>query len=191
MGKIARLQIQPAGLRVGIKPDSYYDPSSLLTVSELTLSLRGAAAVSNGGDVLLDIHHEQHPHSKNSRGLNDLSVGFTAHYSAIRERYGDHIADGCAGENILIEAEAIVELGDLERGLVIRRGGAPPVRLENFAIARPCAPFSSYVSRSAEGRIVKQAMQFLDNGRRGFYCALRGREELSVAIGDEVFAPAD
>ena len=88
LGRIARLQIQTAALKTGDKPRERYDPAALLAVETLTLTNAGAEARGPGGERVLDVHHLRHPQSRQHQGENALSVGFTAHYAAMRERFG-------------------------------------------------------------------------------------------------------
>ncbi len=187
LGKIVRLQIQPAGLKFGLKPDQYYDPSKLMPTETLTLTPQGAFARGPQGAVL-DIHHAAHPASKNSGGRNDFSVGVTAHYTALRGQFGAPVADGCAGENILIETSERVDLARLAGGLLVEhRGSKARVRLQSFMVARPCVPFSKYASHKEDGEELKPVLQFLNDGMRGFYCALEETGEFTITVGDEVF----
>lgn len=191
LGKIVRLQIQRSTLKVGEKPNRRYDPSALLAVDELTLTPDGALVQLAAGGPLLDVHHVGHPETRNNEGINDLSVGFTTHYMAMRERFGDHVADGCAGENILVETTSSIELSTLEGGIVIRSAnGTPPVWLKNFRVAAPCRPFSGYVlNRMVDEATLKATLQFLDNGLRGFYCTLPDEKPVTIAVGAEVLVP--
>ena len=110
LGRITRLQIQRSSLKRGQKPNRVFDPAPLLEVSALTLSASGAVALLPDGSALLDVHHALHPLTRNSDGVNDLSVGFTGHYARMRERYGDRLVDGCAGENILVDNAAQIDM---------------------------------------------------------------------------------
>jgi len=184
LGKIIRLQIQRSRLKLGEKPNQYYDPSALITVKALNLTPKGAFAVVNG-ETILDVHHADHPDTRNSDGVNDLSIGFTSHYQAMRARYGDHLFDGCAGENILVAVSAREDLAALASGLVIQNGdAASAVRLTDLMVALPCAPFSKFASKSSDPQTVKGALQFLDQGMRGFYCVVN--QEATIRVGDEV-----
>src|SRR5215472_16677942 len=100
-GRVKLVQVQPTPLKIGRRPNAYYDPSSLLVVDTLLVSPYGAIGVTAGGEHITDIHHAQHQATRNSHGKNDLSVGFTSHYEAMRARFDQHLVDGCAGENIL------------------------------------------------------------------------------------------
>jgi hypothetical protein len=187
LGRVARLQIQRSKLKLGDKPNRYYDPAALLSVTELTLTPEGALARLPDGSMVIDIHHPAHPDTRNLERTNDLSVGFTAHYSAMRGQFGAHLVDGCAGENILIESDDQLALADLAGGLAIQpAGGREPVRLRVVRHAPPCVEFSGYASRSRAPEAIKGALQFLDNGLRGFYCALGNSAPVVVAVGDQV-----
>jgi hypothetical protein len=188
LGKIVRLQIQRAPLKVGEKSNRLYDPAPILSVDELTLTPQGALARLPDGATLLDVHHAHHPQTRNNDGVNPLSVGFTAHYAAIRARYGDHVTDGCAGENILIETERRVTLDDLAGGMIIHPASRNSlVWLRVSKVAAPCRPFSGFVTHATEAAVVKETLQFLDDGLRGFYCALARTRSATIAVGDEVF----
>ena len=52
---------------------------------------------------MLDIHHDINHPDKAYDDDDLVSIGFTSHYKAMRERFGAHIEDGTAGENIIIE----------------------------------------------------------------------------------------
>ena len=187
LGKIVRLQIQRSPLKIGEKPNRVYDPSPILAVNELTLTPQGAVARAFDGAPLLDVHHAAHPQARNVEGVNALSVGFTSHYAAIRAQYGDHVTDGCAGENILIETERIMKLEDIAGGLAIQpAGAASPVWLRVNQVAAPCRPFSGFVTHVVEAVVVKETLQFLDDGLRGFYCALAQAQPATIAVGDHV-----
>ncbi len=189
VGRVVRLQIQRSRLKLGEKPNRYYDPAPLLAVDELTLTPEGALARTPDGGTLVDIHHAAHPDTRNLDRTNDLSVGFTAHYAAMRARYGQHLVDGCAGENMLIETAGRLALADIAGGLVIQpAAGGRPVRLRVVRHAPPCREFSGYAARSTEPEDVKEALQFLDDGLRGFYCALDNPVPVLVSLGDTVLA---
>ena len=189
-GRIVRLQIQRSPLKLGEKPNRTYDPSPLLAVDELTLTPQGAVARTPDGTSVLDVHHIGHPQTRNVAGVNTLSVGFTTHYVAIRARYGEHVTDGCAGENILIEMDGIVDFGLIAGGLAIQpANAAAPVWLRVNKIAAPCREFSGYVMSGPGSAAPKEALQFLNDGMRGFYCGLAQAEPAIIAVGDPVLIP--
>ena len=189
LGPIVRLQIQRTGLKLGEKPNRVYDPAPLLEVQALTLSPAGAVALLPDGSALLDVHHLQHPRTRNLGGANDLSVGFTGHYARMRDRYGAHVLDGCAGENILVENAARLELAAVQRGLAVQTDQGW-VWLHGVRIALPCVEFSTYASHPAAPEDVKTALQFLDGGLRGFYCTYDDEQPATVSVGDQVWAVA-
>lgn len=187
LGRVVRLQIQRSKLKLGDKPNRYYDPAPLLTVNELHLTPEGALARLPDGSMVVDIHHPSHPDTRNLERTNDLSVGFTAHYSAMRGQFGEHLVDGCAGENVLIEFGERLTLADIAGGLAIQpAAGGEPVRLRVVRHAPPCVEFSGYASRSREPEVIKGTLQFLDAGLRGFYCALGNSVPVTVYVGDQV-----
>src|SRR6185436_12587044 len=119
LGRIVNLQIQRSSLKLGEKPNRWFDPAPLLPVDELALTPNGAIARLPDGGTLLDIHHANHPATRNN-GTNDISVGFTSHYAAMRQRFGPHLPDGIAGENILVESIGVIAPSDLGADLAIR-----------------------------------------------------------------------
>lgn len=168
-----------------------YDPAPLLSVESLRLTREGALGLPADGSVVVDVHHAGHRETRNSEGVNDLSVGFTGHYAAMRAEYGPHLVDGCAGENILVEAEGEVPLARVARGMVIRGAEGRAAPILGVRVALPCVEFSGFASRSTEPGTIKRALQFLDAGRRGFYCRYEGDEEAVVRVGDEVWMAAE
>jgi hypothetical protein len=127
---------------------------------------------------------------RSSKGRNDLSIGFTAHYAAMRGHFGPHLSDGIAGENILVAIDRPVTLDELAAGVVIETAGGR-VRLGGLRVALPCSPFSKFAARSAEPETVKSTLQFLDKGMRGFYCAYEGADQATIAVGDAVWAASE
>ena len=188
LGKIIRLQIQPSALTLGERPNRYYDPAALLAVNELILTRNGAAARLPGGELVLDIHNAEHPQNLNDEGENDLSINFTSHYDAIRAKFGasDRLFNGCGGENILIETGEPIPLETVRGGVAVRTQAGGIAWLRQVIVARPCNPFTHYAARQTEPESIKAALQFLDNGRRGFYCGLE-HGEATVRVGDAVF----
>src|SRR5207253_1296007 len=83
----------------------YNVPAPLLSVPALDLGESGVSAWNAQGERILDVHHKDHPASRNVRGSNGISIGFTAHYDALRARFGTHLEDGLAGENILVQTD--------------------------------------------------------------------------------------
>ncbi len=188
-GTIGRLQVQRRSLTIGTGPTRYFDPAGLLGVSELVLTPGGAMAALPDGSCLVDVHHAAHPFSR-SRGENTLSFGFARHYDAMRLRFGERFASGCAAENIVIDGSAPrIHPADVSGGIVIETD-AGSVALADIVVAAPCLPFAKFAlgDRDASTAAVKAALQFLDHGMRGFYCRFTGPATAVIRSGARVFA---
>jgi hypothetical protein len=184
IGRIVRLQIQRGSLKTGEKPIRRYDPTPLLAVPRLNVTPDGALGSPDGGDWIVDVHHRAHPFTKNEDGLHGISLGFTAHYDAMREHFGDRIAVGCAGENIIAITDRQFTYDELAGGVVIcAPDGTERVRLRVLEVAHPCKPFTGWaLGKTVEPAELKKHLQFLDDGMRGFYCVGEGTG--TVALGD-------
>jgi len=189
VGAIVRLQIQRSSLKTGEKPHRRYDPAPLLSVERLAVTPDGVLGLSDGGAWLVDVHHRAHPQTKNEDGLHGVSVGFTAHYDAMRARFGDHLTPGCAGENLLAVAARRLGYDELAGGIaVVDRDGRELVRLQVLQVAHPCRPFTGWaLGGTVEAQVLKEHLQFLDDGMRGFYCHATGTG--IVAVGDRLVLP--
>ena len=63
----------------------------------------------------------------------------------MRERYGERIRPGCAGENVLVETGREWRLDDFAGGLAFRSGRTGAlVRLAEVTVAAPCVEFSRF-----------------------------------------------
>lgn len=176
IGPIVRLQIQRSTLKTGEKPHRRYDPDPILAVERLAVTPDGMLGLAAGGGWVVDMHHRAHPATKNEDGLHGASVGFTGHYAAMRGRFGSRIVDGCAGENLIVRADGILRIGDVERGLaVLGRDGGEKVRFRVLQPAHPCRPFSGWAMGGIEeAAVLKETLQFLDDGMRGYYLLAEG-----------------
>ena len=188
LGSLIRLQIQRSTLKTGEKPNRRYDPAPLLAVDRLALGPDGALGAGPDGSWVLDVHHRAHPATKNEDGLHGVSVGFTAHYHAMRERFGDRLTVGCAGENLIARTERMLRLEDLAGGLaILAPDGTERVRLRVLEVAQPCRPFTGWaLGGEVESHVLKESLQFLDGGMRGFYCVGEGAG--IVEMGDVLVA---
>jgi len=187
IGTVARLQIQRASLKTGTKPDRVYDPAPVLAVPRLAVTPDGVLGASADGGWLVDVHHRAHPETKNEDGLHGVSVGFTAHYAAMRDRFGERIVLGCAGENIIVVTDRFVTYEELAGGVALVAGGQGPerVRLRVLQVAHPCRPFTGWaLGGRVESEVLKSHLQFLDDGMRGFYCVGEGAG--TVEVGDQL-----
>jgi hypothetical protein len=196
IGSVKLLQVQRSSLKAGERPHRYYDPAPLLAVDRLLLTAGGCVGMLAGGEQLVDVHHAEHPSSKHRQGLNGVSIGFTSHYHAMRERFGPHLTEGIAGENILIETVRDFALADLGEAVVILAAAGEHAFLGNLLVAEPCVEFSRFAHLSADPPAPKElraTLQFLGAGRRGFYARLaEGQGGALLQLGDRVFVrPAE
>lgn len=194
VGRIVRLQVQTAHLKRGEAPRRWYDPAPITAVAALRLDPGGVTGIDADGAVHHDVHHRDHPISRN-RGDNGVSVGFTGHYAAMRERFGDHLPEGVAGENILVALDRVETPASLGGTLVVATASGP-VRLVEVIAAPPCVEFTRYCLQwprdARPDRTVTEALQFLDDGMRGFYAAFdaAGSDATEIRVGDVVYRRA-
>lgn len=188
LGPLVRLQVQRGSLKTGERPLRTYDPAPLLPVPQLALSPDGALGHADGSGWIVDVHHRAHPATKNEDGLHGVSVGFTAHYGEMRRRFGDRLTLGCAGENLIAETGSRVRLEDVAGGLaILAPDGRERVRLRVLQVAHPCRPFTGWaLGGVVESAVLKEQLQFLDDGMRGFYCNAEGTG--TVEVGDLLVA---
>lgn len=186
IGTVSRLQIQRGSLKTGDKPLRRYDPAPLLAVPRLNVTPDGALGGRESGEWIVDVHHRAHPLTKNEDGLHGISLGFTTHYDAMRAHFGERIAVGCAGENIIATTDKHFTYDELSGGVaVLAPDGTERVRLRVVQVAHPCKPFTGWaLGKQVEPAELKQHLQFLDNGMRGFYFVAEGTG--TVALGDSV-----
>jgi hypothetical protein len=191
LGKIIRLQIQLSSLKIGEKPNRHYITDPLLSVERLRVTQDGVFGLTNEAG-LMDVHHAMHPLKKNDQRKNSVSVGFTGHYAEMQARYGPHMGVGAAGENIIVDCPRRVPLSEVEGGLVIQdASGKEKGRLVRVMVATPCKPFSGFAHRGEKvpPETLKETLQFLDGGTRGFYCAFEGSEAAVLHLGDLIATP--
>ena len=184
LGRVVRLQVQTLSLYRGQKPNRVYDPSPLRGVRALRLTPRGAVGITEDGEAVLDVHHRDHHATKHEPG-REVSFVFTGHYGQMRGQYGERVEIGCAGENILIEADRVYRLEDFAGGLELRsEASGESVRLDAVTVADPCVEFSRYSlgDPAASPQDLKPVLQFLGEGMRGYCFTPAG--ELVLAPGD-------
>ena len=188
LGPLVRLQVQRSSLKTGEKPTRTYDPAPLLAVPRLALSPDGALGATPDGGWIVDVHHRAHPATKNTDEQHGLSVVFTAHYSALRQRFGERLTVGCAGENLIAETGSQLHFDDVAGGLaILAPDGTERVRLKVLEVAQPCRPFTGWALGGAvEAAVLKENLQFLEGGMRGFYCTAEGSG--TIAVGDLLVA---
>jgi len=188
IGTVARLQIQRGSLKKGEKPARLYDPAPLLSVPALNVTPDGALGGSPDGTWVVDVHHRAHPFTKNEDGLHGISLGFTSHYQAMRQHFGDRVEVGCAGENIIATSDRRFTYEELAAGggvAILAPDGQERVRLRVLQVAHPCRPFTGWaLGKMVEPEELKKHLQFLDGGMRGFYCVGEGTG--TVSLGDQI-----
>ena len=192
LGKVKLVQLQPSGLIVQTPKGEYYDPSRRVEVEQLHITPEGIEAIIPSGEHVFDIHHIAHP-DKAYDNDDLVCIGFTSHYAAMRARFGEHIVDGIAGENIIIENDQEIWPEDIGQQIGIENqetGSAAVFDLVRFAA--PCEEFSHFVAQSQDKRLpadkLKSTLQFLGNGRRGYLLVLsEGQESVITQPGDRVF----
>lgn len=198
MGEVSLVQLQPSGLIVDA-PESWpvrsiYDAGCRVEVGRLEITPRGIEAHLPGGERVLDIHHLDHP----GKAYDDddlVSIGFTAHYRAMRNEFGDHMVDGVAGENIIIDYPGEVWPDDLEQTLLIEdQDSGELASFDLVSFAAPCVEFSRFCLRRPQGELSGrrqgEILRFLGNGRRGFLLVLNSaHDRITVRVGDRVFLP--
>ncbi len=148
IGTVTHLQIQRGSLKHGDKPTRIYDPTPLLSVRTLNVTPDGALGASPDGREtwIVDVHHRAHPSTKNDDGLHGISLGFTSHYMAMQERFGDRLEVGCAGENIIATAERRFTYEELANGVTARSG-----------CDSRCSRWRTHAGRSRDGHSEKQS----------------------------------
>ena len=186
IGRIVRLQIQRSSLKTGEKPHRVYDPAPILAVDRLAVGADGVFGLAADQSWIVDIHHRAHPDTKNLDGRHGISLGFTAHYGAMRDRFGSRIGLGCAGENIIVDTAHRFTMDELQSGLpILAPDGAERLRLAVLDVAHPCRPFTGWaLGGVVESDVLKSHLLFLDGGMRGFCCA--GDATGVVSVGDRV-----
>ena len=192
LGRVKLVQVQPNGIIIETPSGYFYDVSRRVEVESLLITSRGIEAKTPGGEHVLDIHHLDHPDKMYDE--DDLvCIGFTSHYNSIRERYGEHIVDGSAGENIIIDCESEVWPKDLSHQIALKNqesGHIGVLDLVHFAL--PCEEFSRFVMGSQYEQPpageLKETLRFLGNGRRGYLLVFNNTQEsVEVRPGDKVF----
>lgn len=171
IGTVAFVQIQRYSMKQMVNDDLRYDTSPLQQVETLWLTGKGILGVTDQ-TTIVDVHSEYHPESK-YRGDNKISLGFLTNYRVLRERFGDHMVDGIAGENILINVETPISADILRKKWILSLANSTQVALQDVISAPPCREFSIFCAQQTIGGAeLKETLQFLGNGRRGYYAAL-------------------
>lgn len=192
LGYVKLTQLQPTGLIINTPSGEFYDPSRRVVVDSLQISPLGIEAITPDGEHVLDIHHIDHPDKKYDN--DDLvCIGFSSHYAAMRARFGEHMVDGVAGENIIIQTEKEIWPEELGQRIGFESSETGDITfLDVVKFAAPCEEFSHFAAQSQHKRLpaaeLKATLQFLGNGRRGYLLVLSdGQEPVIVQPQDRVF----
>jgi hypothetical protein len=187
LGPIVRIQVQRERLK---RHGEGYFPDPLLAGDEVSLGPDGLMLHHDGGWVI-DTHHRAHPHYGGS-GTRALSMGFTGHYSRMVDRFG-RAPLGIAGENLIVETDDRIEIGDLG-GTVLIRGEAGEIALTGARVAAPCKEFCTFMlgrEGVADREEIADHLDFLGDGMRGYILDVsRLAGPVRVRVGDEVLVRA-
>ena len=186
LGPIVRLQVQRSSLKIGEKPHRTYDPAPILSVERMKITPEGAYGLQNGHDIV-DVHNRLHPQTKQENPENALSFGFTGHYREMQGRFGEHMALGCAGENVIVEVHQRISLATVQEGVaILGRDGTEKLRLSQIRVASPCKPFSGFAlgHRVVPPSVLKATLEFLGHGTRGFYSVPQVKDQVEIRVGD-------
>ena len=176
IGTVLRLQVQRSPLKPGPAGARAYDPAPLLEVEALEVGPRGVVGQTTDGPVL-DVHHADHPQTRNRRLTNGLSLLPRAHYATLRSRYGPHLLDGVAGESLLVDTDGPWTEADFGGTLWLETVEGEQLELSAVLAAPPCVEFSRFCLGLPPGPVgphVRQALDELDGGARGYYAQVRG-----------------
>lgn len=191
LGPIVRLQVQSEKIKTGNGIMERYTPQEhLKPVQALRLDTGGVAGLTVDGKAIEDVHHRDHPRSR-FRGSNGISLLTTGHYTKMREQFGGHVVDGIAAESVLVDCDRVLTLADLSQGVVIGEGD-DAIEIQSWVIAHPCSPFARFTldfpDDAKPDRRIKEALQLLDDGTRGFYGILADQPgEREIRLGDMVY----
>ncbi|SDS56976.1 hypothetical protein [Microlunatus soli] len=189
--RIVRLQIQTGPMKVGRAPLRQYRTDGLQQVERLLIDDRGSHGVWTADDGheqrAIDVHHRDHPQSRNRKGGAGLSVFGTGDYDALRERYGPHLVDGAVGESVLVDAPAGLADLDFPTTFAIR-GAAGMIAFVQARVADPCVEFSRFcLGEQPSPQVsdaVRQALIDLDDGHRGYRAAAAAAG--TITVGDRL-----
>lgn len=182
---IVRLQIQVDPLKIGKAPNRYYDPAALQSVPQLALSPDGSFGVTESGERIIDVHHREHPATRDAKGRAGVTVMGTGDYAVLRERFGEHLVDGIAGESILVDAPEGLAGRDLPPTATLQLATGNLV-LHDVRVADPCIEFTRFCLRRDPFDEVDQALrdtlESLGGGARGYRAIASGPG--LVSLGD-------
>ncbi len=185
--RIVRLQVQRMPVKVGKAPMRRYQPISIVPVDHIVAGPHGVRGVTADGEEILDVHHQDHPQSRDPKGRAGILFMGTGDYARLRDRYGHHVVDGIAGETVLLDAPAGLAGQDLPPVVTVSTATGA-LRLLEVRPADPCVEFSRFCLRQEPSPVVddavRQALIDLDGGARGYRAVAADRA--IVRIGNVV-----
>jgi hypothetical protein len=192
LGTIQFVQIQRDPLKVDTESGRTYNPAPIMRVENLRLTPEGVIGITETGEKVIDVHHLNHPRSRNRNNANGISLNFLANYDRIRDHFSrseEDVAGGIAGENLVIVSDADFDAEEIGSRLAIKTQEAQWIYLNDVMVIAPCAEFSTYVAgHPLEAAQMRETLQFLSDGTRGLYATLSDREDNPVIrAGDEVY----
>jgi hypothetical protein len=188
--RILRLQIQTRPMKAGRAPYREYRPEALQQVDALTISERGSEGQwsdPTGRRRALDVHHQEHPQSRDRKGTAGITVMGTGDYRRLRDVYGPHLVDGAAGESVLVDAaDGLAGIAFPDEFTIMTAGG--PIGFRLGRVADPCVEFSRFCLGEQPSDEVSDAVRTalidLNDGHRGYRAAAVGSG--TIRVGDIV-----
>lgn len=187
---ILRLQIQLRPLKPGRAPLRSYRPEAIRSVQRVHITPRGCEGEwtdADGSHRAIDVHHRDHPQTRNRKGDAGVLIIGTGDYVRLRDRYGPHVVDGIAGEVILVDAPDGLADRDFPAEFAIRTTGGM-INFGKGRVAGPCVEFSRFCLGEQPGPqvsdAVRKALIDLDDGHRGYRAA--AIDSGTIAVGDTV-----
>jgi hypothetical protein len=168
---IIALQVQSGPVKPGRAPLRVYDPAVIVRVLSINAGPRGVQGITAKGQTVLDVHHQDHPKSRDRKGKAGILLMGTGDYHALRDRYGDHVVDGIAGETVLLDAPDGLAGRTLPTTVTVTTATGS-LELHAVRAAAPCVEFSRFCLRQPVSRdvdeAVRQTLIDLDGGARGY-----------------------
>ncbi|MEM7273027.1 MAG: hypothetical protein AAF547_08120 [Actinomycetota bacterium] len=185
LGTVVKCQISARGLI----QEKRYVAADIVDADELHLGPDGVVGWC-AGRAVLNHHHRLNPRMTTWKPHRLLSVGFTGHYAAMAERFGEARL-GSAAENVIVDCDRIVPLDEVAPGLQVRCADGAVIDLTGATVAKPCVPFTKFLlgDQDAPDETVAPNRAFLGDGMRGYVMGLADQTEPAVIRpGDELFA---
>ena len=190
IGRVVQLQIQVKSMKQTL-PDGiriYQPEKALHRVDAFKIDADGASAIIDG-QLVLDKHNARHPESHNN-GSNPISIGFSSHYKALRKRFGEHVALGVAGENVIVETARTFSEDDFQfdSEIAFQTQDGELIVIQDLFAMPPCKPFTRYCLGydPDDPHMIKSSLQFLTNGMRGFAGRPVNTSPYILRVGDTI-----